>query len=223
MKDIPIFINNKENLTDTKGLVDDLLQRGYTNITIMDNDSDYPPLLEWYENCPVKVIKYPNHGDKCFWNSGLIDEYREHPYLVHTTSDIRLNPNTPDDFIDTMITTLERYPEFTKIGLSLALDFEPKSEYQIWSHDWEQQFWVNQLEPNVYNAHVDTTFNVFRPANHGYVALRIAGDLTARHMTWYINFDEHIPEQELYYLNKANDESFYKRFYIRHLENKTTT
>lgn len=218
MKNIPIFINNKENLTDTKGLVEDLLQRGYTNIQIMDNDSDYPPLLEWYADCPVKVHKFPNYGDKCFWNSGLVNDYYKNPYLVHSTSDIRLNPKTPDNFIEIMIEKLEKYPSFPKIGLALALDFPEESEYQIWSKDWEQQFWVKKIEEDLYDAHVDTTFNVFRPGPHTYQAMRIAGDFTARHMTWYINFNKPLPDQEQYYLNKANDESFYKRYYLKHLQ-----
>jgi len=220
MKDIPIFINNKENLTDTKGLVGDLIERGYSNIHILDNDSDYPPLLEWYNNCPATVHRYPNHGDKCFWNSKICDQYKDHKYLVLSTSDIRLNPKTPDDFIEKMIEKLEKYPQFDKIGLSLALDFERNTEYQEWSYNWEQQFWKNEIEPNLYNAHVDTTFNVFKPGPHSYNGMRIAGDFTARHMTWYIDFNKELPEQEQYYLNKATDESFYKRYYLRFLEAK---
>lgn len=218
MKDIPIFINNKENLTDTKGLVGDLLERGYTNIHILDNDSDYPPLLEWYKNCPVTVHKFPNYGDKCFWNSKICNEYKSHKYLVLSTSDIRLNPETPDNFIDVMIEKLQKYPQFDKIGLSLALDFERNTEYQQWSYEWEQQFWKTELEPNLYDAHVDTTFNVFKHGAHSYNGMRIAGNFTAKHMTWYIDFNKELPEQEKYYLDKANNESFYKRFYIKFLE-----
>lgn len=225
MYNIPIFINNKDNLTDLQGLVEDLTERGYNNIHIMDNDSTYPPLLDYYYEItkwyPEEIIihRFPNHGDKCLWNSGLINIYATHPYIVLTTSDIRINPKAPNNFIELMINKLKDYPTFDKIGLSLALDFELECEYQQWSRDWEQQFWQVELEKDLYQADVDTTFNVFKPGPHKYQALRIAGDFTAKHMTWYVDFNKPLPEQEQYYLDRATNESTYKQFYTRHLDN----
>lgn len=223
MKDIPIFINNKEHLTDLKGLVSDLHTRGYTNIHIMDNASTYPPLLEYYKESGLNVHYFSNYGDKCLWNSGLINDFSSYPFIILTTSDIRLNPNAPDNFVDLMIEKYNQYPEYGKVGLALALDFETKSNYQKWSYDWELQFWQNKLEDGVYQADVDTTFCLFKPGPHQYKAIRLAGDFTSRHMTWYINFDEYIPEEELYYLDQVTNESFYKGFYQKWLDSKSIT
>jgi len=224
---IPIFINNKEHLTDLKGCVEDLLTRGYVNIHIMDNKSDYPPLIAYYNeivnNPKITVHRFDvNYGDKCLWNSGLINHYMDQPYIILTTSDIRLNPETPDNFVEIMISKLEQHPGYNKIGLALALDFERNSEYQKWSYDWEQQFWQNKIEsnPDLYIADVDTTFVVLRPGPHEYKALRIASEFTCKHMTWYIDFAQHIPDEELYYLSKATDESFYKGFYNKFLQSQ---
>ena len=47
-KAIPIIINNRNRYTFLLQLIEALELRGYTNIHILDNDSDYPPLLEYY-------------------------------------------------------------------------------------------------------------------------------------------------------------------------------
>lgn len=59
--DIPIIINNYNRLTMLKKLIDSLTSRGYTNIVILDNQSTYPPLLEWYAKCQFEVIRLPKN------------------------------------------------------------------------------------------------------------------------------------------------------------------
>ena len=67
-RDIPIIINNYNRLTMLKKLIDSLTSRGYTNIVILDNQSTYPPLLEWYAECQFEVIRLPkNYGFKALW------------------------------------------------------------------------------------------------------------------------------------------------------------
>lgn len=61
--DIPIIINNYNRLTMLKKLIDSLTSRGYTNIVILDNQSAYPPLLEWYAKCQFEVIRLPKTTD----------------------------------------------------------------------------------------------------------------------------------------------------------------
>lgn len=46
--DTPIFRNNR-SLEWPKQLVEVLSRAGFRNITILDNDSAYPPLLDYYE------------------------------------------------------------------------------------------------------------------------------------------------------------------------------
>ena len=54
-KDIPIVINNYNRITTLLQLINGLESRGYRNIYIIDNKSTYPPLLEYYKNCPYTV------------------------------------------------------------------------------------------------------------------------------------------------------------------------
>ena len=55
-KEIPIIINNRNRYTFLKQLIDTLRKDGYSNIIVLDNDSTYPPLLDYYNSCPAKVI-----------------------------------------------------------------------------------------------------------------------------------------------------------------------
>ena len=55
VKNIPIIINNRNRLTYMKMLISSLEKRGYNNIYIIDNDSTYPPLLDYYS----KEFIYP--------------------------------------------------------------------------------------------------------------------------------------------------------------------
>ena len=224
MYSTPIFINNRDHLTDLVGLLDDLLSRGYTNIHIMDNGSDYPPLIQWYDSYShpsVEIHKFENLGPRCFWDSGLCEKFKEEPYVVITTSDIRLNSLTPSNFVQDMKEKLEQHPSYEKIGLALSLDFERNSEYQKESGNWEDQFWRNQIEHNLYVADVDDTFCIFRPNRpFTYTALRLGGNYTAKHTTWWVDFEKGIPEEELYYLERASDDSFFKRHYNNWLNSK---
>lgn len=47
---VPIFINARDRLGVMKKLIDWLLDAGYRNLIILDNNSTYPPLLEYYNN-----------------------------------------------------------------------------------------------------------------------------------------------------------------------------
>lgn len=49
-RDVPIFINARDRLGVMKRLIDWLLDAGYRNLIILDNNSTYPPLLEYYNN-----------------------------------------------------------------------------------------------------------------------------------------------------------------------------
>ena len=54
-KDTPIVINNFNRIDTLLILIKGLETRGYNNIYIIDNDSTYPPLLEYYKKCPYPV------------------------------------------------------------------------------------------------------------------------------------------------------------------------
>lgn len=211
MLNIPIILNNFNRLTTTKKLADDLSKLGYTNIHILDNNSTYPPLLEWYNNCPYQVKHLgKNMGQLAIYNSDYINKFNG--WVAYSDSDIELNADCPSGFIDTMIQGADKYGKL-KAGLALKIDDLPRTRYGIYVAKEEQKFWTRELEPNVYEADVDTTFSIIKVGiPFQYQAIRFAGNLTARHIPWYLNYENLSPE-ELYIIEKSNSEySTTKRF-----------
>ncbi len=60
-RDVPIFINTRDRLGVMKKLIDWLLGAGYRKLIILDNDSTYPPLLEYFsaleKDSRVKIVR----------------------------------------------------------------------------------------------------------------------------------------------------------------------
>ena len=219
---IPIIINNYNRLTTTKKLADDLSKLGYTNIHILDNNSTYPPLLEWYNECPYTVKRLDsNMLWLAIYNSGYINEWLgKEPWIAYTDSDVELNPLTPSSFIQTLIEKTEKYKR-NKGGLALKIDDLPDNEYANHYRGWEERYWKNKLEEDVYDAHIDTTFCIIRPGGcFDYQAIRIAGNMTARHVPWYTDFDN-MTDEEKYYLETSEGWSTYKRYYYSKINQKT--
>jgi hypothetical protein len=54
---IPVIINNYNRLTSLKLLIASLEKRGYQNIIIVDNNSTYQPLLDYYKSCRYRLIR----------------------------------------------------------------------------------------------------------------------------------------------------------------------
>lgn len=217
---IPIFINNFNRLSTTKKLVDDLQRFGYHNITILDNDSTYPPLLAWYETRPCRVVLLGrNMQSYALWDCGELNSVSGEPWVVYTDSDIELNPLTPNNFIEILIEKAEKYGE-RKSGLALSLENLPSNPYTEHYKNWEQKFWEKELEPDVYDAQLDTTFCIIKPTDSiQYKAIRVAGNLTAIHRPWLVDF-QNLDEEEQYYLDHSSDYSTYKRFYLENIKNQ---
>ena len=98
-RDIPIIINNYNQLDYLKLLLNSLEKRGYENIIILDNDSSYPPLLEFYKNTRYRVIPLGhNYGYLALWKSGVYKEF-QNSYFVYTDPDLVIDKECPDDFL----------------------------------------------------------------------------------------------------------------------------
>ena len=211
MSTIPIILNNFNRLSTTKKLADDLYNLGYTNIHILDNNSTYPPLLNWYDNCPYTVERLKsNLGQLSIYNSGYINKFSG--WVAYSDSDIELNPNTPGGFVEKMIEIAEKYNKL-KVGLALRIDDLPTTRYGLYVKKEEQKFWYKEVADCIYEADVDTTFSIIKVGQpFQYQALRIAGDFTARHIPWYLDYDN-LTEEEIYYIEHSSSEfSTTKRF-----------
>lgn len=218
MKHIPVIINNFNRLTSTRNMYEFLKNRNFTNVVILDNGSTYPPLLEWYDSLQEnEVVRFNyNFGAHSLFTSGYLKNMGSNDYIVYSDSDLELNPLMPDDFLEIMNSKLLKYNE-KKIGLALRIDDVPESCSRncfSGSISHEKQFWVNELEKEVYHAMVDTTFCLLRsPEKHDYRALRIAGNFTARHLPWYQEYSS-LNEEEKFFIETASAHSNFRNGYF---------
>jgi hypothetical protein len=207
---------------------------GYTNIYILDNNSTYPPLLQWYkemDECHINgrpiitVVRIgSNSGQLALWNTGYIDNFKYEPYIVYTDSDIEINGNSKSGFIEEMC-QISAKNKGIKVGLALNIFDLPSTELGSRVRQHEIQFWNNKVDENsivgniLYQSDVDTTFAVIDPKEpFTYRAIRVSGNFTAKHIPWYTDW-ANMTEEEQYVLDHLNSHhSTYKGYYLQWLE-----
>lgn len=204
-KEVPIIINNFNRLDTLKRLIESLANRGYSNIYIIDNNSTYPPLLDYYKVCPYTVFRLKeNLGFKALWKSGLNKRFCN-DYYIYTDSDVVPADYCPNNFIAHFLKILKERPFARKVGFSLRIDNLPDSyRNKAKVIEWESQFYKHPVNDQLYRAPIDTTFALYRPyaglSRSRYVeAYRTAYPYQAEHLPWYVDTDN-LPEEEKYYI-----------------------
>jgi hypothetical protein len=211
--DVPIIINNRNRLAFLKLMINQLKSFGYKNIYILDNDSTYPPLLDYYKVVEAEVIFLnKNVGYKALWESDVFERFKNN-YYVYSDPDVLLQANCPKNFVSILFKHLSNYTWKEKAGCALMID--DISDNIVLKQEiikWEKPNWEKQLTVNVYDALVDTTLALYKPLAFGNAeecaAIRVAGNLTAQHLPWYKNQDE-LSEEDLYYKNNVAKTSSY--------------
>lgn len=212
-KNIPIIINNRNRFTFLKQQIDWFRKNGYHNIYVLDNLSDYPPLLDYYRVCEAKVIYLKkNYGYKALWLSGEFETFKENFY-VYTDPDVLPIKECPDNLIFELYKVLHKYPQFEKAGVALRIDDLP-DHYAAKAEVLriEKKWWMKELEKDVFDAPVDTTFALYRPYAWGDAedcrACRVGGKLIFSHLPWYENSTSPT-EEDRYYKAAAQGQSSY--------------
>lgn len=214
MRDIPVLINNFNRLNYLSQQINWLESQGIQNIFIIDNDSTYEPLVDYYSKTPHNVIKLKyNVGYLSPWETVIHDNFRDRPY-IYTDSDIVPVVECPNDWLDKFFYYLDKYSEIQKVGFGLKIDDLPdsyKNKYRVIKD--EQQFWVSEVEKDLFDAPIDTTFALYRPhARGGYweKAYRTGGDYVARHLPWYAD-SENPTAEDLFYSQSAKTSTYWTK------------
>lgn len=212
-KQIPIIINNFNRLTFTKKLIHRLEEWGYTNIYILDNNSTYPPLLEYYSYSKHKIIRLSeNKGYMALWNSNVFSQFKN-SYYVYTDPDVLPLESCGENFLNEMLQVLKQYPQIEKLGLALSITDLPDT-YKLKEKviALEQEYWKKQIVKDLYDAPVDTTFALYKPLAKGNAdqcpAYRLGGKYGAQHLPWYEN-SQNPSEEELFYQKSVSKNSSY--------------
>lgn len=208
-------------LTWPKKMAEDLSDMG-CEVILLDNNSQYPPLLEWYNSCPYKVYRLnKNYGERVFWLSGIYKEYSDKYYIV-SDPDLDIG-ELPNDFIDVLRYGLDNNSTITKCGLSLKIDdLEEDNEYTKHIKEFESKYWLEKDSLGNFSCGVDTTFALYdKDRLYGdwdvgvrfYLASRIPPPYCARHLPWYLTADSiyNDPEQAFYHNACNNQWAFFAK------------
>ena len=218
MKNIPIVILNRDRLHPLVEQVTVLRNKGYNNIVIIDNQSTYQPLLDWYTESGVDVFYNNITENSCHAFRDLVRS--QHPkfleiisnWYVFNDSDIIPLDSVPDDFINDLINYAIRYNK-TKVGMSIKIDdLDLSYPLNEWVHGYESLYWTNAIidgAVELYPHPIDTTFAVHSPGTlptWSDNTLRVGVPYIVKHAPFYYNPDS-LPDDERYYLEHMNKQS----------------
>ncbi len=188
-----------------------LKKYGYKNINIIDNKSDYPPLLEYYKNCGCKIIYMnKNYGHNVFYISKKFLFTRLFKFYILSDPDLAPVENLPADFVEQFLKIMLEYPKVCKVGFSLKIDDIP-DEYNLKDVviKFESGFWQKTLKHftenyKIYYAPIDTTFTLDTPKIYPrpFTGIRTGYPYQVRHLPWYRIKNDN--ENENYLKSKLN-------------------
>ena len=200
---VPLVVLNFNQLTYLRNLV--AWWRWYSDapIYVLDNHSDYPPLLEYYRQDTALMVQYCQEN-RCVENLRVFLDEHIHPRYSHyviSDADISPHPATPPTFLGVLRHAIDNMG-FHRAGLGLITHDLP-----AWTTDREA---VLRNEGSmrseavqvvygegVYDGHrapIDTTFCMFTTNNGGWYAPMKLDDwmnclriFEAFHLPWYID------------------------------------
>jgi FkbM family methyltransferase len=213
---IPMIIPVFNNPSYTENMVQQLVDRGFDNICLIDNGSTSEAMLatlERAEKYATVIRSGHNHGPRhTILNT---EHYNLLPeFFCVTDPDLEFQPQMPEDFVSELARITEHF-KIGKAGLALRIDDAEKMhgnkffiqgrEYLV--PEWEQQWWRNEVGrmpdgSRIYRAVTDTTFAVYNKKyftpNSFFDSVRVAGTYTCRHLPWYRDSGLSVAEDRYY-------------------------
>ena len=196
---VPVFIAVRDRVTALRQLVGWLERAGHDRIVLMDQDSTWPPVLEYLAESPHDVRRCVNAGARAVWHLGLA---RRGEWFVVSDPDIVPHEDCPLDAVEHLRDLLERHPEHRKAGLGLYLDDVPCDMPSL-PHERSLVDPRRLIEPDAYDSLIDTTFALHRPGTpFMYEAIRTGAPYLARHTSaaWYPDM---YGDEDRHYLGRA--------------------
>jgi len=192
----------------------------YENMIILDNGSDYPPLLDYLKELELKgaSVKYLStaftHAERAQLKNPIKAENdrRKAEYYVVTDPDIAFH-DAPSDLLQTLIKIINQL-DLEVVGPMLTINDIPK-EYPVREYAWKrhvEQFWMYKPKkvmvdgkPIFFKFHgIDTTFGLHRAEDEWkrqkQKGARLYHPYEAKHLDWYFTPDN-IPEDQVKYMN----------------------
>ncbi len=208
---IPAFVICRDLCTWTQRTVAGLEDGGVEEIYLVDNDSTYQPLLEFYETTPHTVLYLrANRGKRGPWNRGLIEGHASDRNFIVTDPDVVPHEDCPTDWLTHFSDILDRWPHIAKVGFGLPTDDLPASyEHAAMAQRRQAQHWREDRRCEVgFVTPLDTTLALYRAGTPYCTAPAIRTDwpYVARHLAWYI--DSTNPGRELRHYRRRAHQRF---------------
>jgi hypothetical protein len=210
---IPVIINNRNLFTWVVEMVNKIkTYEGVGEIIIIDNGSDYPPLLEWYDTNPCTIHRAENIGHAAPWQV-LGDVITNNDYVI-TDADMGLL-DTPSDTLLYLKDNMDSLG-LDKIGLGLNWGIiKEDSLYYNHIQSYEKNRWNSAHTNNIYtDIAIDTTFALYKKGTPYFVGgASTTYPYVARHYPWEFNQETYENNEEFkYYIKNANTSSSYKTY-----------
>ena len=210
---IPVIINNRNLFTWVVEMVNKIkTYEGVGEIIIIDNGSDYPPLLEWYDTNPCTIHRAENIGHAAPWQI-LGDVITNYDYVI-TDADMGLL-DTPSDTLLYLKDNMDSLG-LDKIGLGLNWGIiKEDSLYYNHIQSYEKNRWNSAHTNNIYtDIAIDTTFALYKKGTPYFVGgASTTYPYVARHYPWEFNQETYENNEEFkYYIKNANTSSSYKTY-----------
>ena len=219
---IPVFINVFNRLSTTVALAEQVSKLAHAVPILIDNNSDYEPLVDWYSRCEYEVVLLgENIGHHAPWrrviphdSSEFEGRYGTTRYVV-TDCDLDIS-ECPEDTLEVIEEPFFWREGIVKSGLSLRIDDLP--EWQKNVIEWESRWWKKPTaDGRFFIAPIDTTFAMYdcrtsvKKATSvvGVPAVRSAPPYVARHIPWYLN-GENLDEENRNYFRTAGRSNSWK-------------
>ena len=199
----PIYVLNFNLVSCLRKLISWLLRAGYRNIIILDNNSTYPPLLNYYETLAqrpeITIIRRDENDPKpVVWDAHL--RAQSSPFVL-TTSDVVPDSCCPADVVAYLASHLRANPQLYKAGLGLRIDNLPER----YAHRdkvlvKQSEYWRAPAARGLFLAPIDFTFALYRGGGDFEFgpAIRTSWPYLARHEPWYSNSSDRTEEERYY-------------------------
>lgn len=210
-KKTPILIICRDRLDPLLQLLKWLDSAGYERPVIIDNDSTYPPLVDFLADSKIEAVRLEqNLGHLAPWRSDVVQaSFGSAGPVVVTDCDVVPDDDCPHDAVERLAEVLLSHADIDKAGLGLRID-DLSNSYGLREEviEWERKFWEREIAPGVFDAEVDTTFALYRKLGESHTtirALRTGAPYVARHLSWYS--DSSNPSKEQIYYRQHSDGS----------------
>lgn len=206
MKKIPVIIINRDLITWPSKMVECIKKFNCVgDIIIVDNQSTYEPLLDWYKTNPCDIVYSNFNGQSSPWDMEIPTKMG-YDYYVVSDPDLDLS-ETPLDCLIYLKEKLKSHEEYDRIGLSLSnYVVDRDSPYHFHLETWYENEWKPESVRDglLTEQKFDTTFGIYHIDRHfSGTSCCTNKPYSAKHIPWEIT------NRELYNLKEVNPEFFY--------------